>query len=48
MSTLEKNLYKNLKVSSPKTNTQPIVDKSYKGISTVSKDTKNFRLRNID
>tara|TARA_Y100000389_G_C17343702_1_gene454718 strand:- start:227 stop:670 length:444 start_codon:yes stop_codon:yes gene_type:complete len=48
MSTLEKNLYKNLRVRSPKTNTQPIIDKSYKGISTVSSETKNYRLRNIE
>lgn len=48
MSTLEKNLYKNLKVSLPRTNTQPIIDKSYKGISTVNPTTKNFKLRDIE
>lgn len=48
MSTLEKNLYKNLKLNSPKTNNQPIVDTSYKGISTVNPSSKNFKLRNIE
>jgi len=48
MSTLEKNLYKNLKISSPRSNAQPIIDKSYKGISTIDPNTKSFKLRNID
>lgn len=48
MSTLEKNLYKNLKLSSPRTVNNPIVDKSYKGISTVNPNSKDFKLRNID
>jgi len=48
MSTLEKNLYKNLKISSPRTNANPIVDKSYKGISTVNPNSKDFKLQNID
>jgi len=48
MSSLEKNLYKNLKLSSPRTINNPIVDKSYKGISTVNPNSKDFKLRNID
>lgn len=48
MSTLEKNLYKNLKLNSPRTANNPIVDKSYKGISTVNPSSKNFKLRNIE
>lgn len=48
MSTLEKNLYKNLKISSPRSNAQPIIDTSYKGISTIDPNTKSFKLRNID
>ena len=48
MSTLEKNLYKNLKITSPRTMNQPLVDKSYKGLSTVNTEDKNFKLRNLE
>ena len=48
MSSLEKNLYKNLKISSPRANNNPIVDKSYRGISTVNPNSKDFKLKNIE
>ena len=48
MSTLEKNLYKNLKVRPVRTNNSPIVDNSYKGMSTVNPNTKDFKLRDIE
>lgn len=48
MSTLEKNLYKNLKLSSPRAANNPIIDTSYRGISTVNPTTKDWKLRNID
>ena len=48
MSTLEKNLYKNLKVKPLRTNTNPIVDTSYKGMSTVNPNNKDFKLRDIE
>lgn len=48
MSTLEKNLYKNLKISPPRTGNVPLVDKSYKGLSTTNKDLKTFQVRNLE
>ena len=48
MSTLEKNLYKNLKLKTAKTTDAPLVDKSYKGLSTVSRVSKDFRLKNLE
>jgi len=48
MSTLEKNLYKNLKIKTPKSSNNVLVDKSYKGLSTVSANEKTFQLRNLD
>ena len=48
MSTLEKNLYKNLKITTPKSSNNVLVDKSYKGLSTVSANEKTFQLRNLD
>jgi len=48
MSTLEKNLYKNLKLKTAKTSDAPLVDKSYKGLSTVSRVSKDFRLKNLE
>jgi phage baseplate assembly protein W len=48
MSTLEKNLYKNLKITTPKSSNNVLVDKSYKGLSTVSSNEKTFQLRNLD
>lgn len=48
MSTLEKNLYKNLKLTSPRSANNPIVDKSYRGISTVNPTTKSWKIRDIE
>ena len=48
MSTLEKNLYKNLKLKTAKTSDAPLVDKSYKGLSTVSRVSNDFRLKNLE
>jgi len=48
MSTLEKNLYKNLKIQTAKTGNKPLVDKSYKGLSTVSRTTKDFKVKNLE
>jgi len=48
MSTLEKNLYKNLKITTPKSSNNVLVDKSYKGLSTVSSNEKTFQLPNLD
>tara|TARA_Y100000385_G_scaffold136932_1_gene142285 strand:- start:1815 stop:2258 length:444 start_codon:yes stop_codon:yes gene_type:complete len=48
MSTLEKNLYKNLKLKSPRSLANPIIDKSYKGLSTVNPDAKTFVLSNVE
>jgi len=47
MSTLEKNLYKNLKITSPRIVNNPIIDKSYRGLSTVDPSTKTTVLSNI-
>ena len=48
MSTLEKNLYKNLKLKSPRSLANPIIDKSYKGLSTVNPDAKTSVLSNVE
>ena len=44
MSTLEKNLYKNLKVESLRVQSAPLTAGTYRGISTVNPDTKEFKL----
>jgi phage baseplate assembly protein W len=47
MSSLEKNLYKNLKVRQIETAKQnPIINKSYRGISTIA-DSKEFRINDL-
>jgi phage baseplate assembly protein W len=47
MSTLEKNLYKNLKVQPQLVASNPITNKSYKGISTVNPNNKDFKSSDI-
>ena len=47
MSSLEKNLYKNLKLRSPKRESEPVTQGTYRGISTVNPDDKNFKLYDI-
>jgi phage baseplate assembly protein W len=44
MSTLEKNLYKNLKVESVRVQSAPLTAGTYRGISTVNPNTKEFKL----
>ena len=44
MSTLEKNLYKNIRVDSQRVQSVPLTAGTYRGISTVSPDTKEFKL----
>jgi phage baseplate assembly protein W len=44
MSTLEKNLYKNLKVESLRVQSAPLTAGTYRGISTVNPNTKEFKL----
>jgi phage baseplate assembly protein W len=44
MSTLEKNLYKNLKVESLRVQSAPLTAGTYRGISTVNPKTKEFKL----
>ena len=44
MSTLEKNLYKNLKVESLRVQSVPLTAGTYRGISTVNPNTKEFKL----
>lgn len=48
MSTLEKSLYKNLKVQSQRVQNKPIISKSYKGISTVNPLQKTFNLYDLE
>ena len=43
MSSLEKNLYKNLKIQSQQVVNKPISSRAYRGISTVNPDTKDFK-----
>ena len=47
MSTLEKNLYKNLQINNPRYKNNPIVNRSYRGLSTVDPNSKDFVLNNI-
>ena len=47
MSTLEKNLYKNLKVQPQLVASNPITNKSYKGIITVNPNNKDFKSSDI-
>jgi len=44
MSTLEKNLYKNLKLESLRVQSVPLTAGTYRGISTVNPNTKEFKL----
>lgn len=44
MSSLEKNLYKNLKVQPQQTIVKPIKNRTYRGISTVDPNTKEYKL----
>lgn len=47
MSSLEKNLYKNLNVSPKNVPNRPIVNRSYRGISTTDPDSKEFKLYDL-
>lgn len=47
MSTLEKNLYKNLRLRLPKQENPPVVQGTYRGISTVNPDEKTFKLYDL-
>jgi len=47
MSTLEKNLYKNLQINNPRYKNNPIVNRSYRGLSTVDPNSKDFVLNDI-
>jgi phage baseplate assembly protein W len=47
MSTLEKNLYKNLKVESVRVPSAPLTSGTYRGVSTVSANTKEFKLYDL-
>jgi phage baseplate assembly protein W len=47
MSTLEKDLYKNIKIRGAKTNLPPVTSGVYKGISTVSTENKNAKLYDL-
>jgi phage baseplate assembly protein W len=44
MSTLEKKLYKNIKVESLRVQSPPLTAGTYRGISTVNPNTKEFKL----
>jgi phage baseplate assembly protein W len=44
MSTLEKNLYKNLRVESRQMQSVPLTAGTYRGISTVNPNTKEFKI----
>lgn len=49
MSTLEKNLYKNLKVRQKSYQvSNPVRSKSYRGVSTTDPNTKNFKYTDIE
>tara|TARA_B110000503_G_C7091305_1_gene389554 strand:- start:166 stop:612 length:447 start_codon:yes stop_codon:yes gene_type:complete len=49
MSSLEKNLYKNLKLRQANSAvSRPIINKSYKGISTVNANAQNFKLNDLE
>lgn len=47
MSSLEKNLYKNLNVRPQNLPANPILSRSYKGISTTNPNSKEFRLYDL-
>jgi phage baseplate assembly protein W len=47
MSSLEKNLYKNLKIQSLKREAPPVTQGTYRGISTVNPDSKEFKLYDL-
>lgn len=44
MSTLEKNLYKNLKVESTGFQSAPLTAGTYRGLSTINPDSKEFKI----
>lgn len=44
MSTLEKNLYKNLRVESKSVQSAPLTSGTYRGLSTVNPETKEFKI----
>jgi len=48
MSSLEKNLYKNLKLQSPKRDAPLVTQGTYRGISTVDPNRKQFKLYDLD
>jgi phage baseplate assembly protein W len=49
MSTLEKNLYKNLKVNAQqRTYENPIAQRAYRGISTTDPNKKDFKVYDLD
>lgn len=41
---LEKNLYKNLRISPQNEAAKPLIDRSYKGISTTNPNSKEFKI----
>jgi Phage baseplate assembly protein W len=41
---LEKNLYKNLRVAPQRETNRPLVNKSYRGISTITENSKQFKI----
>jgi phage baseplate assembly protein W len=47
MSSLEKNLYKNLRVRPQTVVTKPITNKTYRGISTTDPNTRDFKLYDL-
>lgn len=47
MSNLEKNLYKNLRITSSKQEAVPIVAGTYRGISTASPNSKEFKIYDL-
>ena len=47
MSSLEKNLYKNLKIQPQNVVVRPIESRTYRGISTTDSDTKEYKLFDI-
>lgn len=47
MSTLEKNLYKNLKIQPQHVAVNPIANRTYRGISTTDLNTKEFKIYDL-
>lgn len=47
MSSLEKDLYRNIKLASPRRDNPQIVSGAYKGVSTVSNSSKQFKLYDL-